>query len=750
MKAQDVMSDGNPRPGSGPRVGWLVIATLLTILWAGAVGAAVVPSWPLNDTGIDWWSDGSRNHLAAPPSGYPGQDASIGRDATQDRDADGHAGFSFTKLDAAGWALAAGATAWSCVRDKVTGLIWEVKPDDGGLRDRDWTYSWYNPDATRNGGNAGTRNGGSCGGGIACDTLAFTQAVNRAGLCGARDWRLPNRNELQSVVDRSRFNPTIDTNYFPDVTVWDYWSSSPYVGRAAYAWLVSFSGGWGASGSGKNGKNRVRLVRGGQALSLDDHGNGISSATPIAIDSSTPGRINSPGDNDYFRLQVGTAGTLTLYTTGSTDTYGYLLNAAGSELTHNDDVGTTNRNFRITRSVSPGNYHARVRHASPSLTGAYTLVAEFTATGGTVQRAVLLLHDMNAAPDTWNTLVAARWSGQCPQIYAGVAPAPGAALPRDILGAVCYRLRFGRYDTTGAVGLENRRCATTGNPTGCKGDFSTIYAGATGNDLGLEVFAAVRAILARLGADTQVVLLGHGRGGLAARAFLERPASSAERRAVVGLVTTGTPHRGLPLGRLYAYLRTSCLDTAGRRITGSNRAGTSQAVWSACTADWQAVDFLETGLTGYGGLYLGKPTIAALAPGSTPLTALNAAAAVANLPADLSVVQLRYTGQYLGHLSAGYSAWNRPAAPQSAPQFSVRARNYALCANAATCGKTEDTAEFTGDGLVPMSAQTIPELVNTPVTGQSGTYHVTGAAGTVGEVDRVSNLGTALGRVRWR
>ena len=41
------------------------------------------------------------------------------------------------------------------MRDNVTGLMWEVKTDDGGLRDKDWTYSWYNPDATTNGGSAG-------------------------------------------------------------------------------------------------------------------------------------------------------------------------------------------------------------------------------------------------------------------------------------------------------------------------------------------------------------------------------------------------------------------------------------------------------------------------------------------------------------------------------------------------------------------------------------------------------------------
>jgi hypothetical protein len=166
---------------------------------------------PINDTGIDWWADGSTNTLPSEPADYPGQDGSHGRDATHVDDDDGHAGFSFTKLDASGNALPATATVWSCVRDDVTKLVWEAKTYDGGLRDGVATYSWYNPDPASNGGASGYRNGGFCTGGIDCDTLGFTQAVNQAGLCGANDWRLPTVEELQSIVDFSRTGPAIDT-----------------------------------------------------------------------------------------------------------------------------------------------------------------------------------------------------------------------------------------------------------------------------------------------------------------------------------------------------------------------------------------------------------------------------------------------------------------------------------------------------------------------------------------------------------
>ncbi len=695
---------------------WGAGIALLAGLWVGTAPAATAPTWPLNDTGIDWCADGTRGRLACPVAGWPGQDAQDGRDATQDNDADGHAGFAFTKLDANGGALAASASAWSCVRDNVTGLIWEVKTDDGGPRDQDWTYSWYNPDPTTNGGSVGTPDGtNTCYDPARCDTAKFAADVNQAGLCGASDWRLPTREELRSIVDYSRY-PAIDMDWFPNTPITKYWCSSPYADGTGYAWFVHFSTGYDERFYKPNDL-RVRLVRGGQALPSDDHGNAPGTATPIGVDSRTSGRINYLGDNDYFSLRVGTAGTLTLSTTGSTDTYGYLLNAQGGELARNDDASATNRNFRIRRSVPAGTYFVRARHALAGGTGAYTLVAEFTAANGKAQRAVLLLHGMNPAPDTWNTLVSQRWSGQCEDIYAGlVTPIPARA--QDSLGAVCYRLRFGRYDKTGSTGLENRRCPATATE-GCKGDFTAIYSVGQ-EDLGVEVFSAVRAILWRLGADTQVVVLGHSRGGLVARTFLQRSATSAERKAIVGLVTTGTPHRGSPLGRIYAYLQTYCLDGSGKRIHSGNPAGKPQAVWSACGDDWEAVDDLELRVPD-ANLYVGKPTVAFLAPGSSQIQALNAPGSLANLPSGLSVVQLRYAGQYLGHLGVkayvlGYSVWPRSGG-QYWDQFSIRSRDYALCGKVTipgSCVSTEDTPAFNGDGIVPRDWQSIPGLGDVP------------------------------------
>lgn len=274
--------DGNwypkppPPPTGARRCPWGGWATLLilTLLLFEATGARAT----LNDSGIDWWADGTTHYLTSEPAGYPGQDASQGRDRFQDNDGDGHAGFSFTKLDANGAALPAGATTWSCVRDNVTGLIWEVKTNDGGLHDRDDSYNWYDTNPETNGGFEGYANysGAICSGCSAsdpaswCNTQAYVARVNAAGWCGASDWRLPTLDELRGIVDYSCYNVAIDTNYFPDTQSNWYWSASPRADVSAFAWNVSFY--YGSVGSYyKLSSYSVRLVRGGQALPSDSY-----------------------------------------------------------------------------------------------------------------------------------------------------------------------------------------------------------------------------------------------------------------------------------------------------------------------------------------------------------------------------------------------------------------------------------------------------------------------------------------------
>jgi len=118
--------------------------------------------------------------------------------------------------------------------DNVTGLIWAPDGDQAGCNfagQTDWNSAidWAN-------------------------NLTFA---------GYSDWRLPNRRELESLVDSSIFNPAINPTYFPNTRADFYWSGSTYAGDTASAWVVNFTDGYMAIG-GKAITFYVRAVRNGQ------------------------------------------------------------------------------------------------------------------------------------------------------------------------------------------------------------------------------------------------------------------------------------------------------------------------------------------------------------------------------------------------------------------------------------------------------------------------------------------------------
>jgi len=56
---------------------------------------------------------------------------------------------------------------------------------------------------------------------------------------GDTGWRLPTVKELQTIVDDSQKNPSIDTTAFPSTPADAFWSSSPFAGSSS-VWQVKF------------------------------------------------------------------------------------------------------------------------------------------------------------------------------------------------------------------------------------------------------------------------------------------------------------------------------------------------------------------------------------------------------------------------------------------------------------------------------------------------------------------------------
>ncbi len=100
----------------------------------------------------------------------------------------------------------------------------------------------------------------------ASTSLAWQGAIDHCEaleLGGYTDWRLPNKNELLSIVDLNRYNPAIYGAFQNTSTSYYYWSATTNAASTSDAWVVYFS--YGYSGSYyKTDTYYVRCVRAGQ------------------------------------------------------------------------------------------------------------------------------------------------------------------------------------------------------------------------------------------------------------------------------------------------------------------------------------------------------------------------------------------------------------------------------------------------------------------------------------------------------
>ena len=176
------------------------------------------------------------------------QDGMVGLDVTAPSATDGKLGFSYSEVPKTG---SGNFALTECVKDNLTGLVWEGKPTTG-VRAATNTYRNYDSNYGAAAEIAGPYN-----------AATYIAAVNSASLCDFTDWRLPTLDELQSIVDYgvSYSGPTIDQTWFPNTRNFYYWSSSSKTGAAINAWYVNFYQG-NALGIARDNYYAVRLVRG--------------------------------------------------------------------------------------------------------------------------------------------------------------------------------------------------------------------------------------------------------------------------------------------------------------------------------------------------------------------------------------------------------------------------------------------------------------------------------------------------------
>ena len=126
------------------------------------------------------------------------------------------------------------------VTDSATGLVWQKCSAGQGTTLGDCgtgSISWY----------------------TLSDALMFCEGLI---LGGRSDWRLPNINELMSIIDYTKDNPSIDSSIFPNtIATMTWWSSTTQAHNTSRMWIIQFNIG-NLTFSSKEGQNKVRCVTG--------------------------------------------------------------------------------------------------------------------------------------------------------------------------------------------------------------------------------------------------------------------------------------------------------------------------------------------------------------------------------------------------------------------------------------------------------------------------------------------------------
>lgn len=121
------------------------------------------------------------------------------------------------------------------VTDKKTGLMWVKDGTSAGCNGGD-VAQW--PKAV-----------------AFCENLVFA---------GHSDWRLPDRKDLMSIVDRGQSGLSVNATYFPNTHGSSYWTSTKNYPDSDYAWSILFFYGGVPGYDMTDNYHYVRCVRAGR------------------------------------------------------------------------------------------------------------------------------------------------------------------------------------------------------------------------------------------------------------------------------------------------------------------------------------------------------------------------------------------------------------------------------------------------------------------------------------------------------
>lgn len=106
-----------------------------------------------------------------------------------------------------------------------------------------------------------TWNGTDCTG--TATALTWTEALDISDgqtFAGRSDWKLPTRQQLATLVEKSCSAPSINRAAFPNTISAPYWTATPFANDSGYSWAISFELGNVQFGYYDHDRFHVRLV----------------------------------------------------------------------------------------------------------------------------------------------------------------------------------------------------------------------------------------------------------------------------------------------------------------------------------------------------------------------------------------------------------------------------------------------------------------------------------------------------------